>query len=72
MSEIEKIQRYIARTNMGIKNPLQYAMNTKEAFELSHMGRTGDTLSIEAISMAFNYGRAKGYRAAKAERRAAV
>lgn len=67
MSEIEKMKRYIERTRMSIKNPLQYAMNMREAFELAHMVGTGDALSIEAISMAFNYGKAKGYRAAKAE-----
>lgn len=70
MSEIEKMKRYIERTNMRIKNPLQYAMNTSEALELAHMVHAGDTLSIEAVSMALNYGQAKGYRAAKAERRA--
>ena len=70
MSEIEKMKRYIERTKMDIKNPLQYAMNMREAFELARMAQTGSNLSIEAISMAFNYGQAKGYRAAKAERRA--
>lgn len=70
MSEIEKMKRYIERTKMDVKNPLQYAMNIREALELAHMAGTGDALSIEAISMAFNYGQAKGYRAAKAERRA--
>ena len=67
MSEIEKMKRYIERTNMGAKNSFQYAMNIREAFELAHMAHAGDTLSVEAISMAFDYGRAKGYRAAKAE-----
>lgn len=70
MSEIEKMKRYIERTNMNIENPLQYAMNMREAFELAHMAGAGDALSIKAISMAFNYGQAKGYRAAKAEGRA--
>ena len=70
MSEIEKMKRYIERTRMSIKNPLQYAMNMREAFELAHMAGAGDALSIKAISMAFNYGQAKGYRAAKAEGRA--
>lgn len=69
MSEIEKMKQYIERTKMNIKNPLQYAMNMREAFELAHMAGVGDALSIKAISMAFNYGQAKGYRAAKAEAR---
>ena len=72
MSEIEKMKRYIERTKMDVKNPLQYAMNMREAFELAQMAGTGDALSIEAISIAFNYGQAKGYRAAKTERRAQV
>ena len=70
MSEIEKMQMYIERTKMDIKNPLQYAMNMRQAFELAGMAKTDSSLSIEAISMAFNYGQAKGYRAAKAEGRA--
>ena len=40
MSEIEKMQRYIERTKMDIKNPLQYAMNMREAFELAGMAKT--------------------------------
>ena len=64
MSEIEKMKKYIERTKMGIKNPLQRAMNMREAFELAGMAKTDSSLSI-----AFNYGQAKGYRAAKAERR---
>ena len=67
MSETEKMKRYIERTRMSIKNPLQYAMNLTQDYALAHMVGTGDALSIEAISMAFNYGKAKGYRAAKAE-----
>lgn len=43
-----------------------------EAFELARQAQSSVDLSIEAISLAFNYGKAKGYRAAKAERRAAV
>ncbi len=69
MSEIEKMKKYIERTKMGIKNPLQRAMNMREAFELAGMAKTDSSLFIEAISIAFNYGQAKGYRAAKAERR---
>ena len=67
MSEIEKIKRYIERTKMKTSDTGPYAMNMREAFELAHMAGVGDTLSIKAISMAFDYGKAKGYRAAKAE-----
>ena len=70
MSEIEKMQMYIERTKMDIKNPLQYAMNMREAFELSKQAHGCGGLPIEMINLAFNYGKAKGYRAAKAERRA--
>ncbi len=70
MSEIEKMKRYIARTKMKTSDTGPYTMNMREAFELAHMAGAGDALSIKAISMAFNYGQAKGYRAAKAEGRA--
>ena len=70
MAEIEKMQKYIDRTKMNIKNPLQYAMNLSEAFELAKQAIDCGDLPIEMISLALNYGRAKGYRAAKAEVRA--
>lgn len=65
MSEIEKIQRYIARTGVGYKDTSPYHMSVAEAFALA---RASD--NVRAISLAFEYGRAKGYRAAKAERKA--
>lgn len=66
MSEIEKMKRYIERTKMD-KN-YRFCMNFKEAVELSHMMR--DTaIPAEIISLAFDYGKAKGYRSAKAEAR---
>lgn len=68
MSELEKMQRYIDRTKPGIKNPIQYTMNVAETLELLNMAQIDNP--FEAISLAFNYGRAKGYRAAKAEGRA--
>lgn len=73
MSKIEKMQKYIERTKMNVKNPLQYTIRMNEAFELVNMGSNDGILPIEAIFMAFEYGMAKGYRAAKAEqKRAAV
>ncbi len=62
MSEIEKIQRYIERSNVPCNR--RYIATIKETFAMAEeMGR------IEAIAFAFDYGRAKGYRMAKAEER---
>ncbi len=63
MSEIEKIQRYIERSNVPCNR--RYGASVKETFAMAdEMGR------IEAIAFAFEYGCAKGYRMAKAEERA--
>ena len=70
MSEIEKMQRYIERTN--IRKTDAYCMSCIEAFELGRKMKEGDESMLGIISLIFNYGKAKGYRAAKAERRAAV
>ena len=61
MTEIEKMKRYIERTKMD-KNDRFY-LDMAEAYE-------SPSLPLDAISLAFKYGKAKGYRAAKAERRA--
>ncbi|MBD5153775.1 MAG: hypothetical protein HDT15_01535 [Oscillibacter sp.] len=62
MSEIEKIELYISRTNIPMDLHTKYDMMGKEwkamAAQLS---------PVHAISLAFQYGQAKGYRAAKAE-----
>ena len=65
MSEIEKIQRYVARTRKFPKGT-PYQMNLLETFSLVDMSCEA---AIDAICLAFEYGRAKGYRAAKAEER---
>lgn len=65
MSEIEKMQRYIERTKLD-KNS-RFGLSTTEAFELAHKARTMAEFPMEVICLAFNYGKAKGYRAAKAE-----
>lgn len=63
MSEIESIQRYIDRTNM--KHDLDgYSMRHDDIFALLSSRDMGF-----AVIMAFEYGKAKGYRAAKAEAR---
>lgn len=65
MTEIEKIQSYIAQPTSG-KFPLstRYQMGISETLALSRMNPT------DAVCLAFDYGRAKGYRAAKKEARA--
>ena len=70
MTEIEKMQKYIERTKL--ENGGRYKIGLREAYELARQTRNLDGPPIEIIDLAFNYGKAKGYRAAKAERRAAV
>lgn len=66
MTEIEKIERYIARTR--IANRERYYLNLIEAIEMADAISVEDRVTVaDIISLAFNYGRAKGYRAAKAE-----
>lgn len=67
MTEIEKMRRYIGRTNLA-KNDRFY-LDMAEAFELAIQARQSDDLPLEIIALTFNYGKAKGYRAAKAESR---
>lgn len=62
MTEIEKMKKYIERTKLNISATSPYQANTKEILAIS------DLPSFDAIILAFAYGRAKGYRAAKAER----
>ena len=56
----EKMERYI--NNTKIKNADKYDMSYKEIMSLNRMND-----SSGAIIMAFLYGRAKGYRAARKE-----
>ena len=62
MSEIEKMKRYIIKRESG-KFPVgtPYQMCLGELLSLAHMN------TVDAVCLAFDYGRAKGYRAAKAE-----
>lgn len=69
MSEIEKIQRYVERMKLDVSK--RYDMNMIEGLELSNAAYTAKALPLEVITLAFNYGRAKGYRAAKTEARRA-
>ena len=59
MSEIEKMKKYIANTP-SVGN--RYCAGTKELLSLMK-----NLDEFEAIALAFEYGQAKGYRAAKAE-----
>ncbi len=60
MSEIEKIQRYIEKTN--VPHNRHYSATTKKLLAIVSEMRGAD-----AVFLAFDYGRAKGYRMAKAE-----
>lgn len=70
MSEIERMQRYIERTPTGRSD--KYCLVHSELLELMKIGQASADDLFNAVDLAFNYGKAKGYRAAKAERRAAV
>lgn len=61
MFEIEKIKRYIERTKI-VDNKDAYVIRMREAKALRSMEDHG-----VALFLAFEYGKAKGYRAAKAE-----
>ena len=67
MSEIEKMKRYIERTKMNKSD--RFCLCWPETTELVRTIHTSDD-AIEVIALAFDYGKAKGYRAAKAEVRA--
>lgn len=69
MSEIEKMQRYIDRTKTPFRSKCLYGLNSLEAFALMKKVNDRDTNlpAFDVICLAFEYGRAKGYRAAKAE-----
>ena len=68
MNEIEKMKRYIERTKLSEDD--RFYMTLQEAFELTIQAHECNDLPMEIINLAFKYGKAKGYRAAKAERRA--
>ncbi len=61
MTTLEKIRQYIERTK--VDNGRHYDINIKEMLDLAHVAAE---TPIEAVSLAFEYGRAKGYRASKA------
>lgn len=58
---LEKMQQYIQQTGMDCTIK-RYSMQLNELFAMLRMDDTG-----MALTVAYDYGRAKGYRAAKAE-----
>ena len=63
-TEIEKIKRYIEDRKSGeFLSAICYQIDFFEAVALANMCAEN---AIEAVALAFSYGRAKGYRAAKA------
>ena len=67
MTEIEKMKRYIERTKMD-KND-RYYLGHVEVFAMLEKAHQNGDFPLDMIALAFNYGKAKGYRAAKAEGR---
>lgn len=68
MTEIEKMKKYIERTKLDPND--RFYLDAKEAFELAYQAINCEDFPLKVINLAFAYGKAKGYRAAKAERRA--
>lgn len=64
MDVIESIQKYIENTHMPRKRVRSYKMTLDEIKSLADIA---DSDRSKAILWAFGYGKAKGYRAAKAE-----
>lgn len=70
MTEIEKMKRYISRTKLDKGD--RFCMNVGEAFELAARAHENNDLPLDIISLAFDYGKAKGYRAAQAKMKEAI
>ena len=62
MIELADIYTYIGLTKFASNIEPRYHLSADKAIAVSHMPD-----KIDAVSLAFCYGRAKGYRAAKAE-----
>ena len=68
MNEIEKMKKYIERTKLDKGD--RFCLSWLEAMELSGEAVQTKDAAFRIIALAFNYGKAKGYRAVKAERKA--
>lgn len=65
MSTIERMERYIQLTKTG---NIRYDLKLSETYALvSHINNENPDTAIDAIWIAFQYGRAKGYREATKE-----
>lgn len=62
MTEIEKIKRYIRRTDIPFQTRVRYCMDCTEWLALVHHGPEA---VWDAVALAVDYGQAKGYRAGK-------
>lgn len=62
MNELEHINRYIERTKLGRLSA--YQLRIQEGLALADAARVSPA---DMICLAFEYGMAKGYRAARAE-----
>ena len=60
----ERIERYIARTPISKREDTNYCMHV---YEIRALWELMEQDPYHTICMIFSYGRAKGYRAAKAE-----
>ena len=67
MSEIEKMKKYIERTKLPEDPTDAYCFCLGE---MNEIGAFAQSDMFHALCLLFEYGKAKGYRAAKAERRA--
>ncbi|NBJ89941.1 hypothetical protein [Acutalibacter sp. 1XD8-36] len=61
VAKIEQMKKYTKKT--GFSN-IRYSLQVAEMWDLINMAREKP---YDSIKLAFNYGQAKGYRAAKAE-----
>lgn len=69
MTEIEKMKRYIERTKLPSDPRDKFCFCLGELEEVQKLSQVD---MFHALCLLFEYGKAKGYRAAKAERRAVV
>lgn len=69
MSEIEKIQQYIRKTKISPDAVGRYCMTWEAMDALYNKAIKDASKAFSALTLAFDYGMAKGYRAAKAEAR---
>lgn len=69
MNEIEKIKRYIERTGVKYSTGSPYGMDLNDMFGLR---QTANNDLIGALILAFEYGRAKGERSARAAQKVRV